>query len=398
MLHLYLLRAMRGTTDQIQGTKLRTYADDWRLFAQRLRRKAAQDIVGSFVTASDQLQRTGMIVSLTKSIILASGSSARATLRQVAEAFGAKVVIHVKDLGVDDTLGALRRIPAQRKRVDDGVASAGRIARLPHGWRARTHLASSLSKNQSKWGMDISGLPGHAAARLRSAYVRAVSGGNAARRAPEVSLALVAPGAFLDPALGLTRQVILSWARRIAEDPSLVGWVAQAWTREVDQPSPTGKPRGPIALIVTQLRKLGWEPTGPGLWHQGAETRSVHDLEGLRIRLDRALSLSRWEDLAARRRDFAGAEDGVDEEASFRGPRRALEARKNSTFGKYACILSGGTWTRDRHSRARFDVDPCCPVCPGVRETPIHRWWVRRISRRGFLTLINHLIFIFPID
>ena len=80
MLDLFLLRAMRNTTYQIQETKFCTYADDWKLFAQGMRRKAAQDIVGSFVTASDELRRTGMVVSLTKSVILASGSSARAAL------------------------------------------------------------------------------------------------------------------------------------------------------------------------------------------------------------------------------------------------------------------------------------------------------------------------------
>ena len=74
ILHLFLLRAMRNTTDQIQGTELRTYADAWRLFAQGLRRKAATDIVGNFVAAPDELRNTGMIVSLTKSVILASGS------------------------------------------------------------------------------------------------------------------------------------------------------------------------------------------------------------------------------------------------------------------------------------------------------------------------------------
>ena len=228
------------------------------------------------------LRRTGMVVSLAKSVILASGSSARAVLRQVAGAFGAQVAIHIKDLGVDDTLAATRRIPAQRKRVGDAEASAARVARLPHGWKGRARLTASLSGNHSKWGVDITGLPGHAAGRLRSAYLRAVSGGKAARRAPENTLALVAPRGFLDPALGLTRQVILSWAKRVAMDHSLVEWVAQAWTREVEQPSPPGKPRGPIAPIVTQLRKLGWEATEPALWRQRAEPRNVFDLEGLR--------------------------------------------------------------------------------------------------------------------
>ena len=98
-------------------------------------------------------------------------------------------------------------------------------------------------------------------------------------------------------------------------------------------------------------------------------------MEGLRSHLDQALALSRWEGLATRIQEFAGVEDGIDEEASFRGPRKALVARKNTTFGKYACILSGGTWTRDRHSRAGFDIDPCCPLCQDTRETPLHRWW-----------------------
>ena len=110
MLHTFLLRAMRNTTDQIQGTELRTYADDWRLFAQGLRRKAAIDIVSSFVAASDELRSTGMVGGLFKSVILASGGGARAVLRQVADAFGAQVAVHVKDLGVDDTLAATRRV------------------------------------------------------------------------------------------------------------------------------------------------------------------------------------------------------------------------------------------------------------------------------------------------
>ena len=131
MLHLFLLRAMRSTTDQAQETKLRTYAGDLKLFAQGLRRKAAHDIIGSFAAATDELRRTGVVVSLTKSVIQASGSPARAVLRQVAGAFGAQVAVHIENLGVDDTLAAARRVSAQRKRVGNAIASAVRIARPP---------------------------------------------------------------------------------------------------------------------------------------------------------------------------------------------------------------------------------------------------------------------------
>ena len=86
MLHLYLLRAMRGTAEAAPETKLRTYADDWRLFAQGALRKATRDIVTGFVAAAGELQATGMVVSLTRSVILASGAGARAALRRATGA------------------------------------------------------------------------------------------------------------------------------------------------------------------------------------------------------------------------------------------------------------------------------------------------------------------------
>ena len=125
------------------------------------------------------------------------------------------------------------------------MASAGRIARLPHGWKGRAHLTASLSKSQPKLGMDVTGFPGHVAGRFRGAYVRAVSGGRAARRAAEVILALVAPRAFFDLALGFTRQVILSWAKRVMLDP----------------PSWSGSPRLGLGRLI--IRPLRVSPGGP---------------------------------------------------------------------------------------------------------------------------------------
>ena len=96
-------------------------------------------------------------------------------------------------------------------------------------------------------------------------------------------------------------------------------------------------------MTVTQLRRLGWEPVEPGLWHQGTEPRDVRNFEGLRDHLDQALAFSRWEALAARRRDFAGAGNGIDKEASFREPSKAFDGKRTTAFGRCACILSGGT-------------------------------------------------------
>ena len=83
----------------------------------------------------------------------------------------------------------------------------------------------------------------------------------------------------------------------------------------------------------------------------------------------------RWEALDARRPDFRGAGNGVDEEATFRLAASQRARGRSATFGRLACILSGGTWTADRRARAGYSGDDHCPYGCGVPETPLHRWW-----------------------
>ena len=114
------------------------------------------------------------------------------------------------------------------------------------------------------------------------------------------------------------------------------------------------------------------------------------NLEFATHRIRARLDSLRWERLAARRPDFRGAEKGVDEGASFRGPHAAMGSKDQAAFGRYTCILSGGTWTATRRMAAGFGGDGCCGVCPGLLETPLHRWrecprWgrIRRFEGRG---------------
>ena len=43
---------------------------------------------------------------------------------------------------------------------------------------------------------------------------------------------------------------------------------------------------------------------------------------------------------------------GVDEDTTFRGPRKHWGSARRGEFGRRLCILSGGTWTQDRRARA----------------------------------------------
>ena len=68
------------------------------------------------------------------------------------------VALAVRDLGVDESLGANRRKAAQRGRIRDAAQSAKRIARVPTGWRGRTAMALALSRSQFLWGAEVSGI------------------------------------------------------------------------------------------------------------------------------------------------------------------------------------------------------------------------------------------------
>ena len=376
LLHLYLLRAMRETQLGAAPATLRTYVDDWRLFVAGAQKQAARDIVRGLREAMRQLEGCGMVVSTSKTVLLASGPETRQRLRLAAGEFRDMVALRVKDLGVDDSLGANHRRAAQAARVEEATRSARRIARLPLGWRGRATMALTLSKAQFSWGLDVTGLTGGTLRRLRRWLVFAVTGGVVARRAPEALLALAAPDAYLEPRLHLAFSVIRGWAKKCALDPGLPGFVLPAWRRELAEPSRQGRHRGPISLLVQQLRVIGWNPLEPARWLMpgGGEVDALH-LEHTTAHLRNRLCVLRWEGLGERRADFRGAGAGVNEEETFRVPRGALGAGDQAAFGRYACIVSGGTWTATRRQSAGYGGDGMCRVCHGVRETPMHRWW-----------------------
>eukprot|EP00972_Heterocapsa_arctica_P019230 2836604-Heterocapsa_arctica.AAC.1 len=66
--------------------------------------------------------------------MLASNATARKHLRKAAvPALRDMISLEVKDLGVDSTLGPLRRVITQRKRLGANAGTAQRIAQLPLG-------------------------------------------------------------------------------------------------------------------------------------------------------------------------------------------------------------------------------------------------------------------------
>eukprot|EP00972_Heterocapsa_arctica_P044068 6507010-Heterocapsa_arctica.AAC.1 len=94
----------------------------------------------------------------------------------------------------------------------------------------------------------------------------AITRGTTARRAPEATFAIVSPKSWLDPDLFLTANVIGGWVKKVAQTPELLHIVPDAWEKEYKKPSASGRPNGPVSLLIKKIRELGWTPTAPDYW------------------------------------------------------------------------------------------------------------------------------------
>ena len=238
------------------------------------KQRAAKQIVAGLRAAVGALEGSHMVVSRSKTIMLAAGLAQRASLRTEAGALRTMVALVVKDQGVD---GANRRKAAQKVRVKDADAaqSARRITRVPTGWSGRTAMALALSRSQFLWGSDVSGIKLRKGRTSASGWCLQSQGGNAARKAPEAILALACPDSFLEPKLPVQFAILRGWAKRCAIDPSLPLFVLPACEAEV-----WGRHAGPVSLLAHEVRELGWEPKTPTEWvTEAGLTMDVLNLE-----------------------------------------------------------------------------------------------------------------------
>ena len=121
---------------------LRTYVDDWKLFAQGLRRReAAKRAAAALRAARAEPEATSMASNVVKPALLEiRGSRINPPSARGLQGSG------VKYPKVDDALGANRKRPAQQGRVAKAANAAHRVARLPMEWQGRARVAAALSR------------------------------------------------------------------------------------------------------------------------------------------------------------------------------------------------------------------------------------------------------------
>ena len=139
----------------------------------------------------------------------------------------------------------------------------------------------------------------------------------------EADLAFFGDSARLDPAEAAVLAALLAWARRgptwlSGEQPLQAAWATAA-------AAPSRSVRGRVTATQAALRRLGWFARGSFDWSDGAGDRvPLEDLARIRELAHRDFRRKEWAAVAARREDFDGCADGVDEEITGREVRSLL--------------------------------------------------------------------------
>ena len=217
------------------------------------------------------LQDSHMVVSRSKTAMLAAGMAQRAPLRTEARGrYTRWSLLVVKDLGVDESMGANRSKAALRLRAKEAAQSAMRIARVPTGWAGRTaaplcswfYPKVAVLLRVGRFWHHGGGIPAPPKVDVFFA-VRWQRGQESSRGHPGFGL----PGFFLEPKLQVFFGILWGWAKRCAIDPSSLTFVLPAWEAELQKTATLGRHGGPVFLLVHKVRELGWEQVAYGMGH-----------------------------------------------------------------------------------------------------------------------------------
>ena len=364
---------------------VRRYVDDLVIWAAGPPKAAARAVCIRFHTVAGLLAARGMHLNTKKSGMVAAPASCAAHARRYMRSSGIAVVPTVRDLGLD-TSWSRRRQGTRQKRLAKQRTPAYRISCLPVQDQLRANMASSLLNGGGLYGVGAEGVSRTAEDTLRTLVHIAVVPGSRGRRCRHADLIAAGDPSQLDPGERSVWEVLKAWRRRVPSlpDPALL---AEAWSERAARPH--RGILGPIAATQAVLRRLGWDAQDPWAWRD-REGRAVPLWAGpeLKAVVHRDYQAVEWARVAAGRRDFAGTEGGIDEDATYALLRKWRKRKQGKKVGLLRCILSGGTWHQHRLHDAYPERHPSatCPACGEADETAAHRWWdcpAREMDRRA---------------
>ena len=172
---------------------------------------------------------------------------------------GISLADEAKDLGVDATAAARRRVGTQQERVAKSCRRAQRLRRVRGPARGKRGLANGVLQAGAFYGVDVIGMSDGALLKLRTETALAMIGPGRGRRCLTAELALCGEG--VDPCVALHGKVVFRWASQAWKGCLEDAGVASAWQAAVQRRRggklAANQVKGPVAATARTLDFLG---------------------------------------------------------------------------------------------------------------------------------------------
>jgi hypothetical protein len=305
----------------------RSFADDMHVLG-----KSAGSIKYGIERTSTFESLTGMKLNVKKTYIWSTSSIGR---RQWG-AFrwrGHRIYCqrHARVLGASLSFCRQRKKGVMGQRLDNTLGRAARVGFAPLSMRGKSDLITSSVIPKALYGAETTRLPRSRLRKIRSAIVKSLWGPTRSKRAPEAVIGLYTKSHLCDPWQASSYRRLISLRRLLTWVPEARHKFEAIWrirfrSTDLHGQSPSTRRRinsveGMIGLIAEDIHTFGWDwstdPyafTRPGMQplpicgtSKGWWAHQVR--EGIRN--------CEFTNLRARRRTFAGLEEGLDRHTSF---------------------------------------------------------------------------------
>ena len=226
-----------------------------------------------FLQLQQALQRLNLSINMEKSGFLCSHACVRKALKQYQQQHFPSYVFPrtldcIRDLGIDNTVGRLRRLPTSKKRITKSLRRAARISQTPR--RLRKNLVQTSILASGLWGAQGLGL---APTTLRTYRARIARSGGFVHKLGCLTTGwrLFASRAVDPMHKTLMQQVSGFFDVFNALSPKLQDQVRRVWRLSYQliaaKVSHWHYARGPLSAFMCRLKDLNWKTPDLNTWY-----------------------------------------------------------------------------------------------------------------------------------
>ena len=355
------------------------YMDDKNARASSLQQ--LQDVVKLTESFDDHIDA---VVNLRKTVAYATATTSRRSL--------SSVTINnqpVPTLADDRLLGAQASFTKRRsraladKRAADYLTVAERVVICPLNIAAKETILTTAGGTKYSFGLEMGGCSKKLETSLRSTVVQALWRGRA-RQAADIILTKGHKGHRFDPVQLRVIWPVLCARKQLLKHPSLRPQWLHLWhltqTRRANLRDGRSNMTGPLAIIQTTCKDMGWTWTAPFTFLVPVghgQTLEMHLLQQedayflhiLRLGASRML----WSRTSTNRKEFRGIQNGIDKKASL----ALLNSRSLQEYdrGILRSIVAGAIYTQRVLFISKKSDHPVCVHCWQQQEDLLHLFW-----------------------